>query len=104
MDGLGRWGMVWHITIPGISSTIIMLFILGVGGIINGGFEQHLLLGSATTREFYETIDTYVYRYGLEMGQYSFGTAVGLFKGLIAVVLLVITNWISRRFSDTAVF
>ena len=104
VDGLGRWGMVWHITIPGISSTIIMLFILGVGGIINGGFEQHLLLGSATTREFYETIDTYVYRYGLEMGQYSFGTAVGLFKGLIAVVLLVITNWISRRFSDTAVF
>lgn len=104
VDGLGRWGMVWHITIPGISSTIIMLFILGVGGIINGGFEQHLLLGSATTREFYETIDTYVYRYGLEMGQYSFGTAVGLFKVLIAVVLLVITNWISRRFSDTAVF
>ncbi len=104
VDGLGRWGMVWHITLPGISSTIIMLFILGVGGIINGGFEQHLLLGTATTREFYETIDTYVYRYGLEMGQYSFGTAVSLLKGLIGVVLLVITNWISRKLADMSIY
>ncbi len=104
VDGLGRWGMVRHITIPGISSTIIMLFILGAGGIINGGFEQHLLLGTATTREFYETIDTYVYRYGLEMGQYSFATAVSLLKGVISIVLVLLTNWLSGKWSDTSVF
>lgn len=104
VDGLGRWGMVKHITIPGISSTIIMLFILGAGGIINGGFEQHLLLGTATTREFYETIDTYVYRYGLEMGQYSFATAVSLLKGVISIALVFLTNWLSSRWSDTSAF
>lgn len=104
VDGLGRFGMVKHITIPGISSTIIMLFILGAGGIINGGFEQHLLLGTATTREFYETIDTYVYRYGLEMGQYSFATAVSLLKGIISIVLVLLTNWLSGKWSDNSVF
>ena len=104
VDGVGRWGRIRHIILPGISTTIIMLFILGAGGIINGGFEQHLLLGNATTREYYETIDTYVYAYGLEMGQYSFATAVSLLKGIISITLVIITNALSRRFSDSSVF
>ena len=104
VDGLGRFGMVWHITLPGIATTIAMLFILGAGNIINGGFEQHLLLGTALTREYYETIDTYVYRYGLELGRLSFATSVGFLKGLVAIALLVITNTIVKKTTDNAIY
>ena len=104
VDGLGRWGMVWHITLPGIATTIVMLFILNTGQIINGGFEQHLLLGTPTTREYYETIDTFVYRYGIELGRYSFAAAVGLLKGVISVILLSITNFIVRKATEMSLF
>lgn len=104
VDGLGRWGMVRHITLPGISSTVIVLFILGSTGIINGGFEQHLLLGTAMTRAYYDNIDTYVYRYGLENGRYSFATAVGLLKGAISLVLLFTTNALSKKFTQQSIY
>ena len=104
VDGLGRWGMVRHITLPGIASTVIVLFILNSTGIINGGFEQHLLLGTATTRAYYDTIDTYVYRYGLENGRYSFATAVGLLKGVISLLLLYVTNALSKKFTQQSIY
>lgn len=104
VDGLGRWGMVRHVTLPGIASTVIVLFILNSTGIINGGFEQHLLLGTATTREYYDNIDTYVYRYGLENGRYSFATAVGLLKGVISLLLLCVTNALSKRFTQQSIY
>lgn len=104
VDGLGRFGMVRHITLPGISSTIIVLFVLNSAGIINGGFEQHLLLGTATTRAYYDTIDTYVYRYGLENGRFSFATAVGLLKGAISLVLLFGTNALSKKVTQQSIY
>lgn len=104
VDGLGRFGMVRHITLPGISSTIIVMFILNSAGIINGGFEQHLLLGTATTRAYYDTIDTYVYRYGLESGRYSFATAVGLLKGVVSLILLFLTNTLTKKISSQSIF
>lgn len=104
IDGLGRWGMIRHITLPGISSTIIVLFILNSAGIINGGFEQHLLLGNASTRDWYDTIDTYVYRYGLENGRYSFATAVSLLKGAVSLTLLIITNALSKKVTHQSIY
>lgn len=104
MDGLGRFGMVWHITLPGISTTIAMLFILGAANIINGGFEQHLLLGTPITRDYYETIDVYVYRYGIEMGRQSFATAVGFLKGIVSVLLLLLTNGVVKKLTDMSIF
>lgn len=103
VDGLGRFGMAWHITLPGIRPTIVLLFILGMGGILNAGFEQQLLLGSPQTREYHEVIDTYVYRYGIQMGRYSFATAVGLMKSFIGLVLVVITNKMSKKFTDMSI-
>lgn len=96
--------MARHITLPGISPTVVMLFILGAANIINGGFEQHLLIGTPTTREYYETIDTYVYRYGMELGRLSFATAVGFLKGVIAVILLLVTNGVVKKLTDMSIF
>lgn len=104
VDGLSRFGMIRHITLPGIAPTIILLFILGIGGILNAGFEQQLLLGTPQTRDYHEVIDTYVYRYGIQLGRYSFATAVSLMKSVIGFALVVISNKLSKKFTDMAIF
>lgn len=103
VDGLGRWGMIWHIILPGIKTTIVLLFILGLGGILNAGFEQQLLIGNAQTREYYEVIDTYAYKYGVQMGRYSFGTAVGLMKSVIGLILVFTANRIAKKVTDMSI-
>lgn len=103
VDGLSRFGMVWHITLPSIAVTIILLSILQLGSILNAGFEQQLLLGNAQTREYYEVIDTYAYKYGIQQGRYSYGTAVGLLKGVISVVLVYGANHLSKKAMDISV-
>lgn len=104
VDGLGRFGKVWHITLPGIAPTIIMLFIMNIGNILNAGFEQQLLIGTPLTKEVYENIDTYVYRYGVQIGRYSFATAIGLMKSVIGFALVVIANKISGKVTDMRLF
>jgi len=104
VDGLGRFGMVWHITLPGISTTILLLWILRIGGILNAGFDQQLLIGNAMTREYWEVIDTYAYRYGIQLGRYSYATAVGLFKSIISIALIFITNTASKKLTDASIF
>jgi len=103
VDGLGRFGMIWHITLPSIRTTVVLMWILAVGGILNAGFEQQLLLGNDKTRTFYEVIDTYAYKYGVQQGRFSYGTAVGLLKGVISVSLVFITNKISKKILDVSV-
>jgi putative aldouronate transport system permease protein len=104
IDGLGRFGLVRYITLPGIASTILLLWILGIGGILNAGFEQQLLIGNAQTQDFHEVIDTYVYRYGVQLGRYSYGIAVGLMKGIIGLGLVVITNRIAKKVVGKSIF
>lgn len=103
VDGLTRFGSVWHITLPGIRTTIILLGILQLGSILNAGFQQQLLLGNSQTRLYYEVIDTYAYKYGIQNGNYAYGTAVGLMKGVISVTLVFFANWLSKKFFDVAV-
>lgn len=103
VDGLNRFGQIWHITLPGIRPTIILLWILSIGNLLNAGFEQQLLLGNDQTREYWDVIDTYVYRYGIQLGRYSFGTAVGLLKGIIGLSLVMLTNRISRKIFDISI-
>lgn len=104
VDGLGRFGMVWHISLPSIAPTIILLFILGIGGILNAGFEQQLLLGTPTTRAYYEVIDTFVYQYGYMQGDYTLGIAVGLMKTVVGLVLVFVANTLSRKVTDMSIF
>ncbi|NQT58525.1 MAG: sugar ABC transporter permease [Bacteroidetes bacterium] len=97
VDGLGRFGMVWHITLPSILPTIIILWILGIGSILNAGFEQQLLIGNPQTRAFHEVVDTYVYKYGIQLGRYSYGTAVGFMKSIIGLTLVFVTNRLAKK-------
>lgn len=103
VDGLGRFGMIWHITLPGIRPTIVLLWILGIGGILNAGFEQQLLLGNPQTREYWDVIDTFAYRFGVKLGRYSFGTAVGLMKSFIGLMLVLFTNKLSKKLFDLSI-
>jgi putative aldouronate transport system permease protein len=103
VDGLGRFGMVRHITIPGIRTTVIVLFILGMGDILNAGFEQQLLIGNAQTRTFYEVIDTYAYRYGIQLGRYSVGTAIGFMKSVVGLGLVLAANRLAKRVADISI-
>lgn len=104
IDGLGRWGMARHITLPSIMPTIVLLWIMGVGGILNAGFDQHLIIGNPLTQKYWDVVDTYTYRYGVQQGFYSMATAVQLMKSVIGFVLVLLTNSISRKVSDVALF
>lgn len=97
VDGLNRFGLIWHITLPGIASTVVLLLILEIGGILNAGFEQQLLIGTDQTRPYYEVLDTYAYKYGVQMGRYSYGAAVGLMKSVIGLSLVLLSNRLTKK-------
>ena len=104
IDGANRFQQVLHITIPGILPTIVILFVLRMGSILNVGYEKVLLLYNTSTYETADVLSTYIYRMGLESQKYSLSTAVGLFNTLVNIVFLVLTNWISRRTTESGLF
>ena len=104
VDGCGRWRKMWYVTIPGISTTIVVLFIMAIGNLTRIGFEPMLLLGNALVVDYSEVIDLYILRYGIGLARYSFGTAIGMFNSLVAVVLLVAANSIAHRVRGEGLF
>lgn len=104
MDGANRWRRIWHITLPGIRSTIIILFILRIGSLMEAGFEQIFVLYHPGVYRVADIIDTYVYRIGLTEGRYSLAAAVGLFKSAINFTLLIVANWLSRALGEQGVY
>ncbi|KNH16071.1 protein lplB [Arthrobacter sp. ZBG10] len=104
IDGAGRFRRVWHITLPGIRSTIIVMLILAIGQTLNTGFEQIYLMTNALNREVADVFDTYVYFVGITQGAYSYSTAVGLFKSLVGIVLIFGTNALAKRFNQSGLF
>lgn len=104
IDGASRWQQIRHITLPGITYVIIILLIFAVGGLLNAGFEQILLLYSPAVYQVGDIIDTYVYRSGLLSMQYSYATAVGLFKSVLAMAMLLTTNWIAHRLGHEGIW
>ncbi|MFE5321547.1 ABC transporter permease [Paenibacillus sp. NPDC056579] len=98
MDGANRFQQIRHITLPGITGTIIVLFILQLGNILDNGFEQIFLLYSPMTYDVADVFETYTYRIGLIDGRMSFAAAVGLFKAAVGFVLIVGANRLSRLF------
>ena len=93
-----------HITIPGILPTIMILFVLRMGSILNVGYEKVLLLYTANTYDVADVFSTYTYRMGLEKQQYSLSTAVGLFNTAVNIVFLLLTNWFSRKTTESGLF
>ena len=104
IDGANRIQMIFSITLPSISFIAAMMFILQFATILDAGFEQILLLYSEPTRIVGDVIDTYVYRVGLQQMEYSFATAVGLFKSVIALFMVLIVNTVVKKFGYASIW
>jgi len=104
IDGAGRFRQMFHITLPGLLPTIMVLFILRMGGLLNVGYEKILLLYSEVTYEVADVISTYVYRKGILNAAFSYSTAVGLFNSVVNVFFLVLTNTISKKTTEMHLF
>lgn len=104
IDGANRWRRIWHITLPSISHIVVIMLIFSVGGLLNAGFEQIFLLYSPAVYSVANIIDTFVYREGLQSNNYSYATAVGLFKSLVSMFLLLLTNFIAKRLDQEGIW
>lgn len=104
IDGAGRWKQTLHITLPGIAPTIIIMLILRMGNMLNVGYEKIILLYSPLIYDTADVISTFVYRKGLQEYNFSFSTAVGLFNSVINFILLITTNWISKKMNETSLW
>ncbi len=104
IDGAGRWKKMLHITLPAIVPTICITFILSVGQILNSDYQKALLLYSPTTLSVADIFGTYTYREGIENGNYSYTTAVGLFTSVVSMVFICLANYVSKKCSDTSMF
>jgi putative aldouronate transport system permease protein len=104
MDGANRWRQLWHITLPALRTVIVIMFILRLGSFMDNGFEQIFLMLNATNRDVGEVFDTYVYTIGIINGQFSYSTAVGLFKSVIGLILVMAANRLAKIFGEEGVY
>ncbi|MBI4921300.1 MAG: sugar ABC transporter permease [Devosia nanyangense] len=104
VDGANRWQKIVYITLPGIAPTIATLFILNMGMFLSAGLDQVFNMTNDVNRSTIDIIDTYVYRIGLQTGEYALGTAAGLFKGVIGFVLIILTHLVSKRLTGRGVW
>lgn len=103
VDGAGRLRQIWHITLPGIRPTILVVLILSIGHLISIGFEKQFLLGNSTIVDYSEVLDLYALNYGIGLGRFSYGTAIGIFNSLVSIILLFLANGIFKRFTNQSV-
>ena len=104
IDGARKWQKAVYITLPSIKPTIVVMFILAVGGIMNAGFDQIFMLYSALVYDVADIIDTYVYRIGIQKADYSFSTAAGMFKSVIALVMILIVNFVAKKTGNEGIW
>lgn len=104
MDGATRWQKIRYVTLPGIVPTIATLFILNVGMFLNAGFDQVFNLSNDAIRDKIDILDTYVFRIGLQSGQFSLATAAGLFKGVIGLFMIVAAHNLSKKLTGKGVW
>ena len=104
IDGAGRIRRIIHVNLPAILPIIVIQLIMRVGHIMSQGYEKTILLYSSVNYEVSDIISSYVYRRGLEMQEYSFGAAVGIFNSIVNLVILVLANWFSGKVSETSLW
>ncbi len=104
IDGANRWQQILHVTLPGLSSTFVILLIMQIGRLLNVNFEKIFLLQNTLNLSASEMLPTFVYKTGMESHNYGYATAAGLFNSVCSVILVVIANTISRRTSETSLF
>ena len=104
IDGATNFQRLWHVTLPSIRGTVVTMFILRLGKFMDTGFDQIYNMLNAMNRDVGEVFDTYIYQLGMVAGQYSYSTAVGFFKSIIALVLVIITDRLSKNMGEDGVF
>ena len=104
IDGAGRWAKIRHITFPGIKPTIMILLLMNVGNVLNAGFEVQYLLGNGLVQSVSQTIDIYVLKWGISQGDYAIGTAAGIFKSVVSIILIVVANQIAKHTGEERLF
>ncbi|MDD9271879.1 ABC transporter permease [Paenibacillus sp. GCM10023248] len=104
IDGANRWRQTWHITLPGISSMVVLMSVLGLANILNGGFDQIYNLYSPVVYSTGDILDTFVFRLGIEQAQYSLSTAAGLFKSGVSLVFIVVSYYLADKLTGYRVF
>jgi len=104
IDGAGRWAKIRHIILPGIKPTIMILLLMNVGNVLNAGFEIQYLLGNGLVQDVAQTIDIYVLKWGISQGDYAIGTAAGIFKSVVSIILIVVANQIAKRTGEERLF
>jgi putative aldouronate transport system permease protein len=104
VDGANKWQQTWHITLPSLLPTIVILFILQMGNILEVGFEQVFILLNPLVYNVGDVFETYVYRVGVTQGQFSYTTAVGLFKSVVALILVVAANKIAKKLGQNGLW
>lgn len=104
VDGAGRFQRMWHITLPGIKPTIIVLLILNLGNILGGGFDRPYAMQNPLVLDVAEVISTYVYKVGILNLKFSLTTAIGLFQSVVGMIFLLFANWLSRRLGERGIW
>ncbi|MDN4605744.1 ABC transporter permease subunit [Paenibacillus sp. F6_3S_P_1C] len=97
IDGASRLKRIWHITLPSIKPTIVTLLILNLGHMVSIGFDRPYIIGNTAVREYSDVLSTFVYRVGLESGQYTLATVVGLFQAVVGLIFVLGSNYISKK-------
>ncbi|WP_409348072.1 ABC transporter permease [Paenibacillus gyeongsangnamensis] len=104
VDGANRWRRIWHITLPAIRSTFVILLILRLGNVLDNGFEQIFLMLNPYVNDVGNVLDTYVYYKGIQQSDFSFATAVGLFKSVVGLILVLGANQLAKRFGEEGIY
>jgi putative aldouronate transport system permease protein len=104
VDGAGRWSKIWHVTLPGLRPTIVVLLIMNLGRILGSDFDRPYTLANPTVMQVADVISTFVYRVGIRSNQFSYSTAIGLFQSVICVIFLVAANSIAKRSGERGVW
>jgi putative aldouronate transport system permease protein len=104
VDGASRWRRMWHITLPGLRPVVVLLLILRLGEALNVGFEQFFLQRDAVGRDAAEVLDTFVYWRTLLTGEWSYGAAAGLVKGVVGLILILVANKVAHKFGEQGIY
>ncbi|MFD0670324.1 ABC transporter permease [Cohnella sp. GCM10027633] len=103
VDGASRIRQIWHITLPGIRTTVVILLIMSIGHLIQIGFEKQFLLGNNLVRDYSQVLDLYSLEYGLQMSRFSYGTAINIFNSVVSIALLFAANGIFKRITKESI-
>ena len=104
VDGAGRLRRLWHITLPAIRSTIVLMLILRMGSMLDTGHDHLILMANSLNRSASQTLDVFVYQQGLQQGQFSYASAIGLMKSVVSIVLVVSSNKIAHALGESGLY